>query len=211
MIHVKENWRTNQLNEEEKYRLFRNKIFEKIANNGLSNAGEPTCNFVLDFELKATIMKYWWIIIRFALLFHSYKAFTVCSRNFPTFLSSKRPPTLRKLEQIKRVTFVALREDSNLVSFCQRSGNDGQVDSKMSNNTVSDGSFCPTFLPSGDSIDKKIFQLALPAVMHYSITPLVGAISTFWIGRMKDAAALAGQVNVVTFTFDFFLFLFCLL
>jgi hypothetical protein len=148
--------------------------------------------------LKAAVMKYWWIILQYALLLHSYKAFIVCSRNFPSFLSSKRTPALRKLQKV----FVAQGPDSNLVSFSQKSLSDVQVDIKATNSSVG-GTFCPTLLPCGDSIDKKIFQLALPAVMHYSITPLVGAISTFWIGRMKDAAALAGQVRLCSYH-DFF-------
>lgn len=47
--------------------------------------------------------------------------------------------------------------------------------------------------PRGDELDKRIFTLALPAVLNFALLPLVGAVDTFWIGRMKNALALAGQ------------------
>ena len=48
-------------------------------------------------------------------------------------------------------------------------------------------------LPAGDDLDKQIFKLALPAVLNLAILPLVGAADTFWVGRMGNALALAGQ------------------
>lgn len=47
--------------------------------------------------------------------------------------------------------------------------------------------------PCGDELDKKIFNLALPALLNFAIVPLVGAADTFWVGRMRNALALAGQ------------------
>merc|ERR1711871_186439 len=38
-----------------------------------------------------------------------------------------------------------------------------------------------------------IWKIALPAMLNLAIMPLVGAADTFWVGRMKDALALAGQ------------------
>lgn len=50
-----------------------------------------------------------------------------------------------------------------------------------------------SILPSGDALDKLILKIALPAVLNFLIGPLVGAADTFWVGRMKNALALAGQ------------------
>ncbi|KAJ1441113.1 mate-domain-containing protein [Ochromonadaceae sp. CCMP2298] len=47
--------------------------------------------------------------------------------------------------------------------------------------------------PCGDELDKRIMSLALPAVLNFAIFPLVGAADTFWVGRMSNALALAGQ------------------
>ena len=47
--------------------------------------------------------------------------------------------------------------------------------------------------PCNDKLDGKIWKLALPAMLNLAILPLVGAADTFWVGRMGDALALAGQ------------------
>lgn len=48
-------------------------------------------------------------------------------------------------------------------------------------------------LPCGDELDKRILSLAIPAVANFMILPLVGAVDTFWVGRMGNALSLAGQ------------------
>lgn len=48
-------------------------------------------------------------------------------------------------------------------------------------------------LPCYDALDKKIGNLALPAILNLAILPLVGAADTFWVGRMGNALCLAGQ------------------
>ena len=48
-------------------------------------------------------------------------------------------------------------------------------------------------LPCGDELDKRIISLAVPAVANFMILPLVGAVDTFWVGRMGNALSLAGQ------------------
>eukprot|EP00600_Ochromonadales_sp_CCMP1393_P005163 CAMPEP_0174962610 /NCGR_PEP_ID=MMETSP0004_2-20121128/4874_1 /TAXON_ID=420556 /ORGANISM="Ochromonas sp., Strain CCMP1393" /LENGTH=481 /DNA_ID=CAMNT_0016211151 /DNA_START=23 /DNA_END=1468 /DNA_ORIENTATION=+ len=47
--------------------------------------------------------------------------------------------------------------------------------------------------PCGDALDKQILDLAFPALVNFAIFPLVGAADTFWVGRMCNALALAGQ------------------
>ena len=47
--------------------------------------------------------------------------------------------------------------------------------------------------PCGDELDKRILGLAVPAVLNFAIIPLVGVVDTFWVGRMSNALALAGQ------------------
>jgi multidrug resistance protein, MATE family len=48
-------------------------------------------------------------------------------------------------------------------------------------------------LPRGDDLDRLIFKLSVPAVLNLAILPLVGAVDTFWVGRMGNALCLAGQ------------------
>lgn len=42
-------------------------------------------------------------------------------------------------------------------------------------------------------LDAKILKIAAPAVLNFAIIPLVGAVDTYWVGRMRNALALAGQ------------------
>lgn len=48
-------------------------------------------------------------------------------------------------------------------------------------------------MPSLDALDKKIGMLAVPAILNLLILPLVGAVDTYWVGRMGDALCLAGM------------------
>jgi len=47
--------------------------------------------------------------------------------------------------------------------------------------------------PCGDELDRKIIKISLPAILNFAINPLVGAIDLFWVGRMGNALAIAGQ------------------
>ena len=64
-------------------------------------------------------------------------------------------------------------------------------------------------LPQNDALDAKILGVALPSIANLAVIPIVGAVDTFWIGRMGDALALAGQgaANQVFFS-TFFLIAF---
>ena len=48
-------------------------------------------------------------------------------------------------------------------------------------------------MPRGDDFDKRIVELAVPAIINFAILPLVGAVDTAFVGQMGDALALAGQ------------------
>ena len=48
-------------------------------------------------------------------------------------------------------------------------------------------------VPCGDDLDRRIVTVAVPSIANLAVAPLVGAVDTFWVGRMGDALALAGQ------------------
>mgnify|MGYP003685618467 CR=1 FL=1 len=50
-------------------------------------------------------------------------------------------------------------------------------------------------LPSGDALDRKITSLALPAIVSFLILPISQATDLFWVGRMGEALAVAGQAS----------------
>lgn len=47
--------------------------------------------------------------------------------------------------------------------------------------------------PCGDDLDRKIANLALPAMLNLAIFPLAGAVDVYWVGRMGNAQVLAGM------------------
>lgn len=48
-------------------------------------------------------------------------------------------------------------------------------------------------VPAFDELDRKIIKIALPCIANFAITPLVGAVDLFWINRMGNTLAVAGQ------------------
>ncbi|GMH92052.1 hypothetical protein TL16_g12235 [Triparma laevis f. inornata] len=45
----------------------------------------------------------------------------------------------------------------------------------------------------GDKLDSYIVRISLPAILNFAINPLIGAVDLFFVGRMGNALALAGQ------------------
>lgn len=48
-------------------------------------------------------------------------------------------------------------------------------------------------LPCGDELDARIWKLALPAFINFLILPITGAVDLFFIGKLGEALATAGQ------------------
>ena len=47
--------------------------------------------------------------------------------------------------------------------------------------------------PCNDELDKRIISVALPCIANFAVSPLIGAVDLFWVGRMGNALAIAGQ------------------
>lgn len=47
--------------------------------------------------------------------------------------------------------------------------------------------------PCFDQLDRDVLKLAVPSIANFAISPLIGAVDLFWVGRMGDALCLAGQ------------------
>lgn len=47
--------------------------------------------------------------------------------------------------------------------------------------------------PCGDELDKQLIKIALPCIANFAINPLIGAVDLFWISRMGNSLAVAGQ------------------
>ena len=47
--------------------------------------------------------------------------------------------------------------------------------------------------PQFDDLDKRMMKIALPCIANFAINPLIGAVDLFWVNRMGNALAVAGQ------------------
>jgi hypothetical protein len=47
--------------------------------------------------------------------------------------------------------------------------------------------------PCFDKMDKELIRISLPVIGNYAINPLIGAVDLFWVNRMGNALAVAGQ------------------
>ena len=53
-----------------------------------------------------------------------------------------------------------------------------------------------TFPRPKSDLDKRIINVLLPCSLSFLVVPLTNAVDTAWIGRMGNALALAGQVEM---------------
>ena len=51
----------------------------------------------------------------------------------------------------------------------------------------------PGLWPCFDEMDKELIGLSLPVIGNFAINPLIGAVDLFWVNRMGNALAVAGQ------------------
>lgn len=47
--------------------------------------------------------------------------------------------------------------------------------------------------PKMDDLDRRMMKIALPCIANFAINPLIGAVDLFWVNRMGNALAVAGQ------------------
>jgi hypothetical protein len=47
--------------------------------------------------------------------------------------------------------------------------------------------------PCFDTMDRKLITISLPVIANFAINPLIGAVDLFWVNRMGNALAVAGQ------------------
>ena len=76
---------------------------------------------------------------------------------------------------------------------------DNKIESLIPKTATSDAmnttslSTIPRIWPCGDELDRRLIILSLPVIANFAIGPLIGAVDLFWVNRMGDALAVAGQ------------------
>lgn len=48
-------------------------------------------------------------------------------------------------------------------------------------------------MPCGDDLDRRISALAIPAILNFLILPITNSVDLFFIGKLQNALAVAGQ------------------
>ena len=51
----------------------------------------------------------------------------------------------------------------------------------------------PGIWPCFDALDRRLIKISLPIIANLAISPLIGAVDLFWVNRMGNALAVAGQ------------------
>lgn len=75
----------------------------------------------------------------------------------------------------------------------------------MKRKRLEDGRKHPWKVRFGDDLDKQILGTALPSMLNLAVVPIVNSVDTYWVGRLGNALALAGQAaaNQAFFTLYF--------
>ena len=63
----------------------------------------------------------------------------------------------------------------------------------VTNNDADDTAEILSIWPRMDELDKRMIKIALPCIANFAINPLIGAVDLFWVNRMGNALAVAGQ------------------
>eukprot|EP00934_Nitzschia_sp_Nitz4_P009391 Nitzschia sp. Nitz4//scaffold59_size112058//12611//14463//NITZ4_004098-RA/size112058-augustus-gene-0.89-mRNA-1//1//CDS//3329555090//9381//frame0 len=60
-------------------------------------------------------------------------------------------------------------------------------------NTSRTSQSTPGIWPCMDDLDKRLIKVSLPVIGNYAIGPMIGAVDLFWVNRMGNVLAVAGQ------------------
>jgi len=101
-------------------------------------------------------------------------------------------PNLKKKNELFPLSAVKI-VDANDNGESDESSNSVSPSDKSKDENTSEDDDIPGLWPCGDDLDKRMIKFALPCVANFAINPLVGAVDLFWINRMKNPLAVAGQ------------------
>lgn len=88
----------------------------------------------------------------------------------------------------------ALSSSTPTDSFSHTEGGDNlDDDSTLADIPYLQSDLYPGFWPRLDNLDRRLIKVSLPVIANFAINPLIGAVDLFWVNRMGDALAVAGQ------------------
>jgi len=100
--------------------------------------------------------------------------------------SSQKPIVNRNRLSPRRRTRLFATKDEESGSDAEESVSPATVGSKVDKATL-------RIWPCFDKLDKELIRISLPVIGNYAINPLIGAVDLFWVNRMGNALAVAGQ------------------
>jgi len=93
-----------------------------------------------------------------------------------------------------RPTITAQRRTKLILHTAEKAADLSNHDNEQGNNNNSNNDeTIPGIWPCFDELDTRLIKIALPVIANFAINPLIGAVDLFWINRMGNALAVAGQ------------------
>eukprot|EP00548_Thalassiothrix_antarctica_P008994 CAMPEP_0194136928 /NCGR_PEP_ID=MMETSP0152-20130528/6862_1 /TAXON_ID=1049557 /ORGANISM="Thalassiothrix antarctica, Strain L6-D1" /LENGTH=598 /DNA_ID=CAMNT_0038833745 /DNA_START=103 /DNA_END=1899 /DNA_ORIENTATION=+ len=111
------------------------------------------------------------------------------TQNFDQFRIRKRGRVSQRLARSKAARFAAADGSENN----RGDQDDEEVTGSDEISVRGGGEKTLGIWPCGDELDKNLIKIALPCIANFAINPLIGAVDLFWINRMGNPLAIAGQ------------------
>jgi MatE len=107
----------------------------------------------------------------------TFRPSSTCSRRRPLYI---RPTDIESIVPNDKTDLV-LSVDSSSSHDDDDDDDDGTVE------------YSRRLWPCLDALDRRLIAIALPVIANFAIGPLIGAVDLFWVNRMGNALAVAGQ------------------
>jgi MATE family multidrug resistance protein len=111
----------------------------------------------------------------------------VCSSSNVVKCFATTRPALNQQQQQQR-KLATVRNTLNTL----HTNNNNNEDTNNSISPSSSSILTPVW-PCGDDLDRRLIATSLPVICNFAIGPLIGATDLFWVNRMGNALAVAGQ------------------
>jgi MATE family multidrug resistance protein len=105
---------------------------------------------------------------------------------------------IKRIESIKRQQQKATKAAFELSAAAHVGINDEEGEDSSNEEIEIRGGAEISDIPTGiwpcfDALDRRMIKIALPVIANFAINPLIGAVDLFWVNRMGNPLAVAGQ------------------
>ncbi len=121
---------------------------------------------------------------------HAFALLTLLSWSGSVLCFATQHPTLRPLSHLQQPQRKGRIQ--NPVFAAVPTSNDGNNESTTPSIPPGGAHIIPRKLVF-DDLDKRLLKISLPVIANFAISPLIGAVDFFWVNRMGNPLAVAGQ------------------